>query len=110
MKNSALPDYKRIYTDLIAACYPDKEEQCSYILSQNRLSAFDVIKLNKILTSNFEAEHDLSNQNFRSYDRVTILKILDYQKKNKLNNTEISKQFKLSRNTVAKWRKKFLYL
>ncbi|MDN3693716.1 helix-turn-helix domain-containing protein [Chryseobacterium tructae] len=109
MKNSEFPDYKRIYTDLIAACYPNKKEQCSCILSQDHLSALDVIKLNEILTSNSETDHVLSNQSFRSYDQVTILKILDYQKKNRLNNTQISNHFKLSRNTVTKWKKKFLY-
>jgi len=47
------------------------------------------------------------NQKLKSYDKNTILQILDYQKKHHLNNTELALHFKLSRNTVAKWKKIF---
>lgn len=47
------------------------------------------------------------NQKYRSYDKATIIEILNYQKKNSLNNTQLSNHFKLSRNTVTKWKTLF---
>ncbi|HUH25918.1 MAG TPA: helix-turn-helix domain-containing protein [Flavobacterium sp.] len=47
------------------------------------------------------------NQKYRSYDKATIIEILNYQKKNGLNNTQLANHFKLSRNTVAKWERLF---
>jgi hypothetical protein len=34
--------------------------------------------------------------------------MLDYQKKNKLTNSQLAKHFKLSRNTVTKWKRLFV--
>ena len=48
------------------------------------------------------------NQKFKSYKRSDILKILDYQKKYKLNNSQLANHFNISRNTVTKWKKMFL--
>lgn len=45
------------------------------------------------------------NQKFKSYKRSDILKILDYQKKHKLNNIQLAKHFKMSRNTITKYKK-----
>ena len=51
--------------------------------------------------------HPLSVRKFRAYNKLTIMEILEYQKKNNINNTELSRYFKLSRNTIAKWKKCF---
>lgn len=101
------PNYKRIYTDMITIKYPDKLKDCSNILNKKKLNTFDVISLQKILfgSENVSAGH--SNQLLKSYDETTILKILTYQKKHGMNNVELSRHFKLSRNTVAKWKKIF---
>jgi DNA-binding transcriptional regulator YiaG len=45
------------------------------------------------------------NQKFRSYKIPDIQKILDYQNKYQLNNSQFANHFQLSRNTVAKWKK-----
>lgn len=99
------PDYKLIYSDIIANKHLDKKEKCEVILRKKELTLLDVIALNNIISE--PADKDV-NQKFRSYDKDSILKILYYQKKHRLNNTQLALHFNLSRNTVAKWKKIFL--
>lgn len=103
--HSMTPDYKKIYLDLVDLKYPEKKDECAKILSKKNLSAFDVIEINRII---FNYNQDIkANQSHRSYNEETIHKILEYQKKNYLNNTQLALHFKLSRNTVAKWKNLF---
>ncbi|MCT2409333.1 helix-turn-helix domain-containing protein [Chryseobacterium antibioticum] len=99
------PDYKRIYNDIITKRYPQKKKICRGILEKEELSALDVIKLNSLIFETKNKEATIFNQQHRSYDKSAILDILNYQKKNKLNNTQIALHFKLSRNSIAKWKK-----
>ncbi|MBE4948459.1 helix-turn-helix domain-containing protein [Chryseobacterium culicis] len=101
------PDYKKIYEDILVK-YPTKKEQCETILSKTVFSVKDVITINNIIFPKADQETQFANQRHRSYDKTSILEILDYQTKNKLNNSELARHFKLSRNTVAKWKKQFL--
>ncbi|MDH0658616.1 helix-turn-helix domain-containing protein [Empedobacter sp. GD03865] len=99
-----IPNYKRIYSDILTKKYPEKKEVCSQINKKENLSVLDIISLNeKIFGTN--PSH---NQKLRSYFKSDIIKILDYQKKHNLNNSQLASHFNLSRNTVAKWKKKFL--
>jgi len=100
-KANASPNYKQIYIDLIQKKYPEKESDCRSFLEKDELSVLDILKINQIIVGNRKD----SGQKHRSYDESTILEILIYQKKNHLNNSELANYFKLSRNTVAKWRK-----
>lgn len=106
MKNT--PDYKKIYRDIIEKKYPEKKEICSKIMISESLSILDVIKLNALIFHENNKENSVHNQYLRSYDKKTILKILDFQKKNHCNNSQLARHFKLSRNTVTKWKKLFL--
>lgn len=100
------PDYRRIYEDIIAVKFPEKKEKCARILlGKEDLSALQVLELNTII---FCKEVTKESQKLRSYKKSDILEILDYQKQNKLNNSQLALYFKLSRNTVAKWKKMFL--
>lgn len=101
-----LPDYKKIYVDMITMKYPDKMYLCENILRKEQISVLDVIHINNLLESSNE-EARRFNQKLKSYDRTTIFEILDYQTRHKLNNSEIARHFKLSRNTITKWRKMF---
>ena len=105
MKNT--PNYKKIYSDMIAMKYPEKTEICGNYLSKDKLSVLDVVKLNKLI-SNSANKSSKFNQRFKSYDKSFIFEILDYQKKRHLTNTELAKHFELSRNTITKWKKEFL--
>jgi transcriptional regulator with PAS, ATPase and Fis domain len=99
------PDYKRIYTDLIFYKYSEKESACKSILQKKSLSNVDVIALNKLLFGNKELEF---NQKLKAYEKKDILKILLFQKKNNMNDSELSRELKISRNTIFKWKKKYL--
>lgn len=103
-----LPDYKKIYQDIIVKKYPYKRNKCETILKKENLSVWDIINLNDILFGIGNRETCIFNQKHRSYSKPDILEILDYQQKNSLNNTQLANRFKLSRNTIAKWRKIYL--
>ncbi|WP_379966234.1 helix-turn-helix domain-containing protein [Epilithonimonas sp. UC225_85] len=80
-------------------------EECKSILQKNVLSIMDVIRLDhKIFGS--AGISDQSGRH-RFYDEVTIMEMLNYQKKNNLNNVQLALHFRLSRNSVAKWKKIF---
>ncbi len=106
MKN--IPDYRRIYTDMINEKYPDKKEEIKDILSKKNLSMLDVITCSSIISGREDQSTFTFNQKHRFFDRESILQILDFQKKNGYNNTQLSRHFKLSRNTIAQWKKKYL--
>lgn len=101
-------NYKQIFSDILNIKYPQKKEECLLLLQKEKLSVIDVIKINKVIFGLPDKEKAKFNQTHRSYNRSAILQILDYQKKNKLNNSQLANHFNLSRNTVAKWKKLFL--
>ncbi len=97
------PDFKLIYSDIINKRYPEKAVVCHNLLAKRDLSVMDILELNKRIFGKL----DNNNQKYRSYSEADILQMLDYQEKNRLNNTQLANHFKLSRNSVAKWRKMF---
>ena len=106
MQNSDI-NYQLIFKDILDTKFPHKKEDCLPLLENKNLSAIDIMIINKkIFGSN--KENEIINQRHRSYSKPDILKILDYQQKHKLNNSQLARHFKLSRNTVSKWKKTFL--
>jgi DNA-binding helix-hairpin-helix protein with protein kinase domain len=101
------PDYKKIYTDIILRKHPEKYNLCSPLLQKKNLSVLDIIKLNALVFSFEDQKTTLFTRKQRSYDESSILEILEYQNRNAYSNTKIGKQFKISRNTIAKWKKLF---
>jgi len=106
--NKTIPDYKRIYTDMIQKRYPHKKEECRTILEKNKLTTLDILKLNDIISDAHNCIVCKSNQKHKSYDSETIIKILEYQKKNKIANYQTAIYFNMSRNTITKWKKKYV--
>ncbi|WP_345203138.1 helix-turn-helix domain-containing protein [Chryseobacterium ginsengisoli] len=104
----ASPDYKRIYSDMIDLKYPEKKQICNHLLLKNTLSTLDIIEISRILFDESSTENSEFNQRHRSYNKSTIFQILEYQKKHNLNNSQLAKHFKLSRNTINKWKTQFL--
>lgn len=98
------PDYKKIYTDIIAFKHTDKHVSCKNLLTKTKLSILDVIELNNIIFGT----KTQNNQKYKAYDRCTIIKILQHQKTHALNNTQLAKHFNLSKNTVTKWKKRYI--
>ncbi|SHM72239.1 transposase [Chryseobacterium polytrichastri] len=107
MTKNSIPDYKRIFNDIIKMKYPHKKEDCFHILEKENLSLLDVLKLNSIIFNVADKERSILNQQHKAYDENSIIHILEYQNKNCLSNTATALHFKLSRNTVAKWKKLF---
>lgn len=99
------PDYKKIYSDLIAKKFPEKAFECRGLLRKNVWSELDIIALNEKIFQSSSKEYEISNKKHRSYKEPAIKDILDYQRKNGLNNSQLAKHFKISRNSVAKWKK-----
>lgn len=106
--NDTTPDYKTIYTDILNKKYPHKKQDCKNILDKNNISVLDILELNRKIFGNSDKETESFNQKHRSYSKTDIIKILDYQKKHNLNNIQLARHFKLSRNTIAKWKKIFI--
>ena len=101
------PNYKLIYTDLIKRKFPNKESICKKILDKEVICNLDIINLNQMIFEKSDLATSHFNSRLRSYKNSDVLKILDYQKKNNLNNTQLSLHFGISRNTVIKWKKIF---
>ena len=100
-------NYKQIFNDILDTKFPYKKDDCLHLLNKEELSAIDIIRINKKIFGQ-NNENEILNQKHRSYSKSDILKILDYQKKHKLNNSQLANHFKISRNTITKWKKLFL--
>lgn len=100
------PDFQKIYGEIIELFHPEKKEECTYYLNRTDWSSMDVITVTNILFAEKSSKEVLAfNQKHRAYDEKTIIKILRYQKQYKLNDTQASMHFKLSRNTLLKWKR-----
>ncbi|WP_278351622.1 helix-turn-helix domain-containing protein [Chryseobacterium gleum] len=100
-----IPDYKQIYTDILKEKFPEKLIDTAIRLKLETLhSAIDILKFNQLIFGEPEFTVGFNNQRLRSYDKESILKILRYQKKNELSNLQLSHHFKISRNTITKWK------
>lgn len=108
MEINCPPNYRKIYSDILDMKYTHMKERCSHILSKERLTHLDVIKLNSLIFGSITPDAKDFNQRFRSYSKEDIFVILDYQKKHKLNNVQTARHFKLSRNSITKWKKLFI--
>ncbi|WP_347216534.1 helix-turn-helix domain-containing protein [Chryseobacterium sp.] len=103
-----MPDYKKIFSDILDKKFPEKINLCKPILHKKELSQLDVITLNNRIHGRPEKSIDSTNQKLKAYNETTILEILNYQKEYQLNNVQLANHFCLSRNTVAAWKKRFL--
>ncbi|CAA7196671.1 MULTISPECIES: helix-turn-helix domain-containing protein [Chryseobacterium] len=100
-------NYKLLFLDILDKKYPEKKESCRNILKKQELSILDIIDLNRIIFGCIDQERSRFDQNHRSYNESSVFQILDYQKKHKLNNSELARHFKLSRHTVRKWKNRY---
>ncbi|UOE38782.1 helix-turn-helix domain-containing protein [Chryseobacterium oryzae] len=101
------PNYHKIYHDLLNIKYPEKLE-CPKIREQLQKlnSTEEILKLNESL---FKTTHETAktNQQLKTYDKKTMLKLLKYQKKHGLSTSYMSRKHKISRTTFSKWKKIF---
>lgn len=101
------PNYNKIYQDMLKLEYPDKlkEPKIKELLKKLNTSE-DVLKLNEKLFEQSK-ESSQNNQKLKTYDKKTMLKLLQYQKKHGFSTSYMSKKYRISRTTIAKWKKNF---
>ncbi|SUX46015.1 helix-turn-helix domain-containing protein [Chryseobacterium indoltheticum] len=102
------PYYKNIFNDILDSKYPEKKSICQKLLDKENFTHLDVITLNKLIFGDRRStEDDKFNQQHKFYSESAIIQMLKYQYDNKLSNSQLARHFKLSRNTVARWKKHF---
>lgn len=106
--NKSIINYSEIFKDILDSKYPEKKQECFPLLKKRNLSSIDILKINRKIFLVEETENNSSNNRLRSYNKSDIAAILDFQKKHKLNNSQLANHFKISRNTITKWKKLFL--
>ena len=106
-KMRSKPYYAKIYKDLIQMKFPQRFKDFADLLEKKELSHFEVEQLNEKLFGKKTKSEKQLQQKYKAYDEKTIKQILQYQKKHELNNVQLANHFKLSRNTVTKWKKIF---
>lgn len=101
------PNYTKIYQDMLKLDYPDKlKDPKIKELLKNLNTTEDVLNFNeKLFSQNREAQKN--NQKLKTYDKKTMLKLLQYQKKHEFSTSYMSRKYKISRTTLAKWKKTF---
>lgn len=103
------PNYQQIYTDIITMNYPHLFPKCKHLLRKKNLSDLEILELNQIIFGTSKPVTQNSNPNkYKSYNKSTVLNILQFQKDNRYNNAQLSEHFNISKNTIQKWKKQFL--
>lgn len=100
------PDFCRIFQE-IAQKNERSEMLIEHIENINEWNSLIVIKMNEKVVAEPGSENLKCNQKHKAYDEHSIKEILNYQEKNNLNNSEMMRLFKISRNTIARWKKMF---
>ncbi|MCT4666293.1 MAG: hypothetical protein N4A45_13805 [Flavobacteriales bacterium] len=68
-----------------------------------------MIQLNGMIKKIISPEsNNQRTQRLKSYSEDYIKHILAYQKENNLSNLSVALEFNISRNTISKWKKRFL--
>lgn len=100
------PNFGKIFQEM-AAKKSISESDLKKIYSKKNWSSLDVIETNEKIFAKHNKENLKFNQQHKAYDESSIKKLLKYQKENKLNNSEMTRMFKLSRNTLIIWQRYF---
>ncbi|UZT97994.1 helix-turn-helix domain-containing protein [Chryseobacterium fluminis] len=103
------PNYTKIYYDLLLEKQPEKlKDKKIKSLISDLTTAEKVLKFNELIFGP-QGEDSINNHKLRSYNKETIIKILQYQKKHNLSKRFTAKIYGLSRTTIQKWHKDFGY-
>lgn len=94
------PNYQKIYEDMLRSKGLEEIREIPCFKKCN-----DIIKFNNLISDKKDKALVITNQRSKAYDEESILEILNYQKKHGFNDSELSRVFKLSRNTIYKWKK-----
>lgn len=111
-KNNTIDvDYKLLYTEFVKELDALNLKERRLIINNIKLLDNENLKyqtlyeINKIIKENMKSSNSFKTLN--TYDSGYIKKILSYQKEYNLSNSAVCQEYKLSRNTIAKWREIF---
>lgn len=105
-KTISRPDFGKIFQDM-AQRKNLSDSKVKEISSQKEWNSLDVIKMNDALFGDASIKNIGFNQKRKAYDKNSVKEMLNYQKEYGLNNSEMMRLFKVSRNTIVKWQKEF---
>lgn len=107
-------NYKRLYFDFIS------EQRDLSVYDKLRLTRLvnstlnpsfsfkQLYEINHLIRKSLKVKNDKANNNsLNAYDEAYILEILAYQKEYDLSDSAVSLMFKVSRTTLASWKKCF---
>lgn len=110
-------NYERLYCDFI-----DELESCtehakgilkrevSHLLN-GPFSYKHLYKINAMIYASMGInKENTTGVGINAYDKAYVTEILSYQKRFNLSNLEVSSKFKISRNTIAKWKRVFKHI
>jgi|SRR5690606_483767 len=100
------PDFGRIFQE-IAQKKEHSESLIGHIAGIKEWNSLNVIKTSEKVVEKPDGENLKLNRTHRAYDEQSVKEILKYQKINNLNNSEMMMLFKVSRNSISKWKKMF---
>ena len=101
------PNYTKIYQDMLKEKDPDKlKDPKIQRLIKNLKTTEDVLNFNELVFKQSKESLE-KNQKLKTYDKKTMLKLLQYQNKHNFSTNYMSKKYKISRTTIAKWKKTF---
>lgn len=101
------PNYTKIYQDMLKEKDPEKlnDPKIQNLLKKLKTTE-DILNFNDLVFKSSK-ESLRNNQKLKTYDKKTMLKLLQYQQKHGLSTNYMSKKYKISRTTIAKWKKTF---
>ncbi|MDN3706109.1 helix-turn-helix domain-containing protein [Myroides ceti] len=100
------PNYKHIYKEMLKKYGIKADADIQKVLKKKQLNSLDVIFLNqKVVTKQPLCDRKNRNTQLRSYDKESIDYILNYQELHKMTIADVAKKFKISRNTIGRWKK-----
>lgn len=101
------PNYQKLYKEITERFHKEKSSLVTGYLEKEEWTSLDVITVNDLLFNKKRNKELEFNAKCKAYDELSIKNMLNYQKQHKLNNTQLANHFKLSRNTVTVWKKKY---
>jgi hypothetical protein len=107
-------NYKRLYFDFISEL-SDLSVYEKLMLTRHINTYFNasfsfkqLYKINHLIQKSLKRmNYKTKRKSVNAYDKRYILEILSYQKELGLSDSTMSLEFKLSRNTLASWKKRF---
>ncbi|SHF12767.1 helix-turn-helix domain-containing protein [Chryseobacterium vrystaatense] len=101
------PNYKKIYYDMLRLEHPEKLKDPKIKELLGKLDTTeDILNFNDRIFEQSK-ESQVNNQKLKTYDKKTMLKLLQYQNKHGFSTSYMSRKYKISRTTIMNWKKSF---